>query len=73
MDSSSVPSPPWTSQAEVDPSSRSVSAIGRSQSAEKAPVSCAVTPAGFVIGPSRLKIVRVPSSCRAGPTWRMAG
>ena len=32
-----------------------------------------VAPAGFVSGPSRLKIVRVPSSARVGPTFFVAG
>ena len=31
-----------------------------------------LVPAGFDSGPSRLKIVRVPSSTRVGATWRMA-
>ena len=73
MESSSVPSPPWTSQARSVPRLARVSAIGRSQRAEKAPVSCRFTPAGLVIGPSRLNSVRVPSSVRAGPTKRIAG
>ena len=33
---------------------------------------CRFAPAGFERGPSRLKIVRVPSSTRVGPTWRIA-
>ena len=73
IDSSSVPSPPCTSQADVDPRSRSTSAMGRSQSALNAPVSWRRTPAGLVSGPNRLKTVRVPSSVRGGPTWRIAG
>src|SRR6202040_3763656 len=34
------------------------------------PASWRRVPAGFDKGPSRLKIVRVPSSTRVGPTWR---
>ncbi len=32
-----------------------------------------LTPAGLESGPSRLKMVRVPSSTRVGPTFFMAG
>ena len=35
-------------------------------SAEGAPTTCAVAPAGFVSGPSRLNTVRIFSSTRAG-------
>ena len=35
-------------------------------------MSCRLAPAGLASGPSRLKIVRVPSSTRAPATWRMA-
>ena len=36
------------------------------------PTSWRRAPAGFDSGPSRLKIVRVPSSTRVGATWRVA-
>src|SRR6056297_4347931 len=70
---SSVPSLPCTSQARSLPNCPSVSAIGRMRSRENAPVSCRFTPAGLVSGPRMLKIVRVPSSARTGPTWAIAG
>ncbi len=68
---SSSPSP-WTTQADCEPSSRSTSASGSTHSGAKTPTSWRDTPAGLESGPSRLKIVRVPSSTRLGPTWRMA-
>ena len=49
----------------------STSASGSSQLSEKTPRSWRLTPAGLESGPSRLKIVRVPSSTRTGATWRM--
>ena len=59
-------------QTRSEPRLRSTSAIGSSQAAEKTPISWRLTPAGLESGPSRLKIVRVPSSTRVGPTWRIA-
>ena len=47
------------------------SAIGRSHSGAKAPVICRFTRAGFARGPSRLKMVRVPSSTRGPAAWRI--
>ena len=47
--------------------------MGRRRSFENAPVSCRFTPAGLVSGPRMLKIVRVASSARTGPTCFMAG
>ncbi len=69
---SSRPSEPWVIQTRLEPRLRSTSAIGSSQAPEKTPMSWRPTPAGFDKGPSRLKMVRVPSSTRAGPTWRIA-
>ena len=46
--------------------------IGSTHSDAKTPISWRLTRAGLESGPSRLKIVRVPSSTRVGPTWRMA-
>ena len=57
---------PCTSQASVVPSACNVSAIGRSHVGSNTPVSWRVTRAGLARGPSRLKMVRVPSSTR-GP------
>jgi hypothetical protein len=70
---SSVPSLPWTSHAASEPSSCSVSAMGKIRSIAKAPVSCRFTPAGLVSGPRMLKIVFEPSSCRTGMTCFIAG
>ena len=54
------------------PSARSASASGVSHCGAKTPTSSRLTPAGLESGPSRLKIVRVPSSTRLGPTKRIA-
>ena len=59
---------PCTSHAFSEPSARSVSAIGRKRCWVKAPVNWRLTPAGLVNGPRMLKIVRTPSSTRAGIT-----
>ena len=40
---------------------------------ENTPTICRRTPAGLDSGPSRLKMVRVPSSTRVGPTFFIAG
>ena len=51
----------------------STSAIGSIQAWAKTPTKLALArPAGLESGPIRLKMVRVPSSTRVGPTWRMA-
>ena len=60
-----------TAQIRCEPSVWSTRTIGSSQVSEKAPTSCFLTPAGLESGPSRLKIVRVPSSVRTGATWRI--
>src|SRR6516162_9581219 len=69
--SSSRPEP-CTTQARSEPSRPSTSAIGRTHSGANTPTSWRGALAGLDSGPSRLKIVRVPSSTRAGATWRVA-
>ena len=69
---SSRPSAPWVTHTRSEPRLRKTSAIGSSHAAEKTPINCRLTPAGFDKGPSRLNTVRVPSSTRVGPTWRIA-
>ena len=69
--SSSSPSP-CTTQARSPPSRPRTSAIGLAHSGANTPTSWRRAPAGFDNGPSRLKIVRVPSSTRVGATWRVA-
>ena len=46
--------------------------MGAAHLASNTPISWRLAPAGLASGPSRLKTVRVPSSMRVGPTWRMA-
>ena len=70
--SSSVPSLPCTTQTRSEPRLRSTSAMGAAHLASNTPITWRLAPAGFESGPSRLKTVRVPSSTRVGPTWRMA-
>ena len=70
--SSSSPSEPCTTQARSQPRLPSTRAIGSIQWRAKAPVNCRATPAGLERGPSRLKMVRRPSSTRGPATWRMA-
>ena len=70
--SSSVPSLPWTTQTHSDPRLRRTSAMGVAHLGSNTPISWRAAPAGLASGPSRLKTVRVPSSTRVGPTWRMA-
>ena len=69
--SSSSPEP-CTTQARSEPSRPSTSAIGRTHSGANTPTSWRGALAGLDNGPSRLKIVLVPSSTRAGATWRVA-
>ena len=47
-------------------------AVGRTHSGANTPTSWRRAAAGLDNGPSRLKIVRVPSSTRVGATWRVA-
>src|SRR2546425_423328 len=62
---SSRPSP-CTTQARSEPRRPSTSAIGRTHSGANTPTSCRGAFAGLDKGPSRLKIVLVPSSTRVG-------
>ena len=63
---SSMPPAPCTTAARRNPSAPSAAAIGSHHFASYTPTTWCLTFAGFVSGPSRLKIVRVPSSLR-GP------
>ena len=67
-----MPSLPWTTQTRSEPRLRSTSAMGPVHFGSNTPITWRLAPAGFESGPSRLKTVRVPSSTRVGPTWRMA-
>ena len=60
---------------ELEKLSRSVwaPATGSRKSGLNTPTSWRSTPAGFESGPSRLKMVRVASSTRVGPTFFIAG
>src|ERR1700754_3700261 len=51
----------------------STCASGCTHCREKTPIICRLTPAGLASGPNRLKIVRVASSTRVGPTFFQAG
>ena len=62
---SSMP-PPWTTQARSEPSAPSTWASGATQRSAKTPTTWRLAPAGLVSGPSRLKMVRKPSSARIG-------
>ena len=64
--SSSRPSWPCTTHTCSAPRFFNTCAIGSTHSSENTPSTCRVTLAGFEIGPSRLKIVRMPSSARIG-------
>ncbi len=70
---SSRPSEPCTTQMLSEPRFFSTCAIGSTQCREKVPIIWRLTLAGFDSGPSRLKMVRVPSSTRVGPTFFIAG
>ena len=48
-------------------------ASGSTHCRENTPTIWRLTPAGLDSGPSRLKMVRVASSTRVGPTFFMAG
>ena len=54
------------------PKAPSARAIGSTKRLAATPTTCRFAPAGLERGPSRLKIVRKPSSWRTGSTWRMA-
>src|SRR6266702_777208 len=70
---SSRPSEPCTTQTDSAPRFLSTCANGCTHCRENTPTICRLTPAGLDSGPSRLKIVRVASSTRVGPTFFMAG
>src|SRR5262249_41860473 len=70
---SSSPSEPCTTIARSDPRFLSTCAIGSTHCRENTPTICRLTRAGLDSGPSRLKMVRVPSSTRVGPTCFIAG
>ena len=63
---SSRPSEPCTTQTRSEPRFFSTCASGSIHCLENTPTICRLTPAGFDSGPSRLKMVRVPSSTRVG-------
>src|SRR5262245_17445857 len=70
---SSSPSEPCTTHTLSAPRFLSTCASGSIHCRENTPTIWRLTPAGLDSGPSRLKIVRVPSSTRVGPTFFMAG
>jgi hypothetical protein len=70
---SSSPSEPCTTQACSEPRFFNTCASGMTHCRENTPTICRRAPAGLVSGPRRLKMVRVPSSIRVGPTFFMAG
>ncbi len=70
---SSSPSEPCAIQTHSEPRFFSTCAIGSIQCFENTPIIWRFTPAGLESGPSRLKMVRVPSSTRVGPTFFIAG
>ena len=63
---SSKPSDPCTTNPRFNPSAASAPANNSAALSDGAPTSCAVAPAGFVSGPSRLNAVRIRSSARTG-------
>ena len=70
---SSSPSEPCTTQTHSEPRFFSTCASGSTHCRENTPTICRFDAAGLDSGPSRLKIVRVPSSTRVGPTFFIAG
>src|SRR6201987_3483674 len=70
---SSRPSEPCTTQTLSAPRFFKTCASGSVQCFEKTPIIWRRTPAGLDSGPSRLKIVRVPSSTRVAATFFIAG
>ena len=70
---SSSPSEPCTTQARSAPRFFKTCASGFVHCFENTPTICRRTPAGLESGPSRLKIVRVPSSARVAATFFVAG
>ncbi len=74
VESSSMPSIPWTTNARrVDCSSIRVRATSSVRLGAKTPITWVRAPAGFVSGPQRLKMVRKPSARRSGATAFIAG
>src|SRR5215210_3979245 len=69
---SSSPSSLDTTSALCPPSAPSAPATVSRKSWSATPIIWRVAPAGLVIGPTKLKIVRTASSLRTGTTWRMA-
>src|ERR1700738_4291437 len=70
---SSRPSEPCTTQTASAPRFFNTCASGCTHCLENTPTICRLTPAGLDSGPSRLKMVRVASSVRVGPTFFLAG
>src|SRR5689334_12280678 len=70
---SSSPSEPCTIHTHSAPRFCKTCASGSVQCLEKTPIIWRRTPAGLDNGPSRLKIVRVPSSTRVAATFFIAG
>ena len=69
---SSRPSEPCTTQARSAPSRPKTSAIGSHPMSGKDADHLASGAGGIGQGPSRLNMVRMPSSTRTAATWRMA-
>ena len=72
MVSSSIPSEPCTTHTRCDPKLANTWAMGSIHSRANTPRSWRLVPAGLDRGPSRLKMVRVPSSTRVPATCRIA-
>src|SRR5258707_113603 len=70
---SSRPSEPCTTQTDSAPRFFNTCASGCTHCRENTPTICRLTPAGLDSGPNRLKIVRVTSSTRVGPTFFVEG
>ena len=70
---SSRPSEPCTTQTASAPRFFNTCASGSVHCRENTPIICRRTPAGLESGPSRLKMVRVPSSTRVAATFLVAG
>ena len=73
IDTSSIPSVPWITRARSTPSSARVFATGITYCGAYTPITWRRAPAGLVSGPSRLKIVGMPSALRTGIACRAAG
>jgi hypothetical protein len=70
---SSRPSEPCATQTHSEPRLFNTCATGSSQCGANTPIISRFTLAGLESGPSRLKIVRVPSSTRVAATFLVAG